>query len=104
MLQRLPDHADLFLRLLDQVATGGALAVQMPAHYDSPLHREMVEVSKDPACDSRMAAARTALTREPPSLYYDTLQASASLIDLWETTYHHIVDGPEAVLEWFRGT
>ena len=48
--------------------------------------------------------ARTALTREPASLYYDTLQSVASRVDLWETTYHHVVAGPEAVVEWFRGT
>jgi trans-aconitate 2-methyltransferase len=51
-----------------------------------------------------MASARTALTSEPPALYYDTLQSEALHIDLWETTYYHIVAGPEAVLEWFRGT
>ena len=76
----------------------------MPAHYDSPLHREIVEVAKDTAWNDRMDAARSALTREPPALYYDTLQCLASHLDLWETTYYHIVDGPEAVLEWFRRT
>jgi len=104
MLQWLPDHANLCRHLMDQVAPGGALAVQMPAHYDSPLHREIFEVSKNPAWDNRMQAARTALTREPPSFYYDTLQPLSSHLDLWETSYYHIVDGPEAVLEWYRGT
>jgi trans-aconitate 2-methyltransferase len=104
MLQWLPDHARVCRHLFDQVATGGALAVQLPYHYDSALHREIIEVSRDAAWNRRMHSARTALTREPPSLYYDTLQSLASHVDLWETTYHHVVDGPEAVLEWFRGT
>ena len=104
LLQWLPDHANLFRRLMDQVAPGGALAVQMPAHYDSPLHREILEVSRDPAWNNRMHGARAALTREPPSLYYDALQPWASHLDLWETTYYHILAGPEAVLEWYRGT
>jgi trans-aconitate 2-methyltransferase len=25
-------------------------------------------------------------------------------MELWETTYYHAVKGPEAVVEWFRGT
>ena len=104
MLQWLPDHARLCRHMFDQVADGGALAVQLPYHYDSPLHREIIEVSKDPAWNGRMQSARTALTREPASLYYDTLQSVASRVDLWETTYHHVVAGPEAVVEWFRGT
>src|SRR5579863_2093078 len=104
MLHWLPDHARICRHLLDQVAPGGALALQIPAHYDSPVHREIIEVSKDPAWSGRMQAARMALTREPPSLYYDALQSAASRLDLWETTYYHIVAGPESVLEWFRGT
>jgi trans-aconitate 2-methyltransferase len=78
--------------------------VQQPAHHDSPVHREMIEVSRDAAWDERMHAARTAITREPPSFYYDVLQPLATRLSLWETTYYHILPGPEAVLEWFRGT
>ena len=104
MFQWLPDHATLCRHLFDQLAPGGALAVQMPAHHDSPVHREMLELSKDPSWDHRMQSARTALTREPPSLYYDTLAPVASHLDLWETIYCHILAGPEAILEWFRGT
>jgi trans-aconitate 2-methyltransferase len=104
LLQWLPYHADLCASLMDQVAEDGALAVQLPAHYDSPLHREILEVSRDPAWNNRMYDAREALTREPPSLYYDTLAPLSSRLDLWETTYYHVLPGPEGVLEWFRGT
>jgi trans-aconitate 2-methyltransferase len=104
LLQWLPDHARVCRHLLDQVAPGGALAIQTPAHHDSPLHREIVEVSKDPAWNSRMDAARTAQTHHPPGFYYDLLQPKAARVDLWETTYYHVLAGPEAILEWFRGT
>lgn len=104
MLQWLPDHRSLCPHLLEQVAPGGALAVQAPAHYDSALHGEILDVSRHPGWNDRMEAARTALTREPPSLYFDILQSRASRIDLWETIYYHIVAGPESVIEWFRGT
>jgi len=104
MLQWLPDHACLCPRLFQQAARGGALAVQMPAHYELPMHREIVEVSRDPAWDDRMDSARNAITREPASFYYDTLQPLASRIDLWETIYYHEVPGPDALVEWFRGT
>src|SRR5438477_601218 len=42
MLHWLPNHARLCRHLMNQVAGGGALAVQVPAHYDSPLHREIM--------------------------------------------------------------
>ncbi len=104
MLHWLPDHTRVCRHWMEQVAPGGALAVQQPAHHDSPVHREMIEVSRDAAWDERMHAARTAITREPPSFYYDVLQPLATRLNLWETTYYHILPGPEAVLEWFRGT
>ncbi len=100
----LRDHEGLVRHWLDQIAAGGALAFQVPAHYDSPLHREIVEISRDPAWDGRMAGARAALTHHPPAFYYDLLQSRSSRIDLWETTYYHVLAGPEAVVEWFRGT
>ena len=104
MLHWLPNHAEVCTHLLRQVAPAGALAVQLPAHYDSPLHREIFEVSRDPAWNDRMQNARTAVTCEHPSFYYDTFGPMTSHLDLWETTYYHTVAGPEAVIEWFRGT
>ena len=104
MLQWLPDHAGVCRHLYGQLAPGGALAVQVPAHYDSALHSEILEVSRDPAWDSRMRGARSRLTNEPPALYYGTLAALGARVDLWETTYYHVVAGPEAVVQWFRGT
>jgi trans-aconitate 2-methyltransferase len=104
MLQWLPDHTRICRQWFDQVAPGGALAVQIPAHYDLSMNREIVEVSKDPAWNDRMDNARGSLTRKPPSLYYDALESVAVHVDLWETIYHHILPGSQAVLDWFRGT
>jgi trans-aconitate 2-methyltransferase len=104
MLHWLPKHEELCPRLWEQVAPGGALAVQVPAHYDSPLHREIMDVSRDTRWSSRMAGARGALTNHGPEFYYDVIAARAARMDLWETTYYHVLVGPEAVLEWFRGT
>lgn len=104
MLHWVHDHERVCPRLLDQVAPGGALAIQVPAHYDSPLHREILDVSRDPAWTGRMDGARAALTNHPPEFYYDLLGPRARRLDLWQTTYYHVLAGPEGVLEWFRGS
>jgi trans-aconitate 2-methyltransferase len=103
-LQWLPDHRRLFLHLFAQVASGGALAVQLPAHEQSPLRQVVDEVADDPLWCDRMSAARQALTRESPSFYYDVLGAIATHIDLWETEYYHQMENPQAILNWFRAT
>jgi len=103
-LHWLPDHAGLFPRLFEMVSPGGALAVQMPANFHAPSHRIMGEVAQDPRWRDALENASAGIGVEPLSFYYDLLQARAALLDLWETEYLHILDGPDAILEWIRGT
>jgi trans-aconitate 2-methyltransferase len=104
VLHWLPDHERLCPRLLEQIAPGGALAVQVPAHYDSALHREILHVSRNPSWSDRMEAALRAFTHHSPEFYYDLLGPNSSHLDIWQTTYYHVLEGPESVLEWFRGS
>jgi trans-aconitate 2-methyltransferase len=103
-LQWLPDHATLFPQLLAHVAPGGALAVQMPAHYASPLHLVTLDVAESPAWRHLMDRPRQALTRESPAFYYRVLRPHTAQIELWETEYYHIVQNAQAIVTWFRGT
>jgi len=103
-LQWVPDHARVLPHLMTQVAPGGVLAVQIPAHLNSPVHQAMLAVARDPAWRDRIHAATTAISVESPSVYYDLLQPLASRIDLWVTEYQHVLDSPAAVIDWMRGT
>ncbi len=103
-LQWIPDHARLFPHLMAQVAPGGALAVQIPYHYQSALHQVTQDVARAPAWRHLMDRPSRALTYETPSFYYDLLRPLAAQIDIWETEYYHIVDSPQAIVTWFRGT
>lgn len=103
-IQWMPDHAKLMPHLMQQLKPGGVLAVQMPAHYLSPLHQVTLEVASHSAWNHRMDSARHALTKEQPSFYYDALQPFSSRLDIWETEYFHIMESPAAILKWFSGT
>ena len=63
-----------------------------------------MEISRDVAWNGRMEGARDALTNHAPEFYYDLLGPLVSRLDVWETTYYHVLAGPEGVVEWFRGT
>lgn len=103
-LHWLPDHASLFPRLFEMVAPGGSFAVQMPANFHAPSHRIMGEVAQDPLWSDALKNASAEIGVEPLSFYYDLLQPRAASLDLWETEYVHVLDKPEAILEWIRGT
>ncbi len=103
-LHWLPDHASLFPRLFGMVAPGGAFAVQMPANFHASSHLIMGEVAQEPRWRDTLRNASAGIGVEHLSFYYDLLQARAASLDLWETEYLHILNGPEAILEWIRGT
>lgn len=103
-LQWLPNHESLFPHLISQVTFGGALAIQLPAHYQSPLNQITLEVSRNRSWSEQMELPRNALTEKTPSFYYEVLQPLSTMLEIWETEYYHILDSPEGILEWFRGT
>ena len=105
VLQWLPDHATLLPALLDRLAPGGTLAVQMPDNLDAPSHAAMRAVAAEAPWAGRTAEAAAARTTLPPlDRYYDILAARAADVDVWRTIYHHPLKSPAAIVDWLRGT
>ncbi len=50
------------------------------------------------------AAASETCNVQSPAFYYDTLRKLAGRLNIWETEYLQIMDGPRAVLDWVRST
>jgi trans-aconitate 2-methyltransferase len=105
-LHWLPDHATLFPRLVSYLAPGGALAVQMPNSYHLPAHTVMKDVANDPQAPwaRTLAGASETYSVEPLAFYYDNLRSLTSRVNIWQTEYLQIMDGPKAILEWVRST
>lgn len=82
----------------------GVLAVQLPAHYHSPVHKQLIDVAKMPEWEGYTTEACNLLSLHSPSYYYDLLEPITSRIDMWETQYIHVMDNVQSILEWFRGT
>lgn len=104
VFQWVPDHVAVLVRLAKALAPGGVLAVQMPDNLDEPSHRAM----RDTAAEREFADAfRTPVAREilpPVGAYYDALKPVAARVEIWRTTYHHALAGPDAIVEWVKGT
>jgi trans-aconitate 2-methyltransferase len=105
-LQWLPDHGILFPRLVAKLGSRGAFAVQMPDNLDEPAHRLMREIAAGGPWAAKLVAASAARAeRRPPAWYYVLLKDCAETVDVWSTTYiHALAGGPDAVVEWFKGT
>ncbi len=105
-LHWVPGHATLFRSLIGGVAPGGALAGQMPNNFDSPAHTIMRDVAAhgDPRWSKALVGAAESSSVQTPAFYYDVLRKHASEVDIWETEYQHVMEGPKAIFEWIRGT
>lgn len=103
VFQWLPEHPQLFQRLMGLLAPGGVLAVQMPDNLSEPSHRLMREAAAEMPFATKMeGAARAPLP--PVSLYYDLLTPLADRVDIWHTYYNHPLANAEAIVEWLKST
>lgn len=103
-LQWVPRHAEVVDPLFDAVAPAGALAFQIPYTGEVSHQRRMRELAASPAWRGRFTSPPAAWAVEPLEFYYDALAPRATRVDLWITDYIHVLSGPEAIVEWYRGT
>jgi trans-aconitate 2-methyltransferase len=105
VMQWVPDHAAVMQRLVKSLPDGGVLAAQMPDNTKEPALALMSEVAgagpfaDHPALDH---AARGHLP--PPGAYYDLLKPLCKHVDIWHAVYNHVMEGPDAIVEWFKGS
>lgn len=108
-LQWVPTHLRLLREWLRALAPGGTLAMQVPSNFSAPSHRLLREVA---ARSARAEELRPGLERADavarPQQYAALLLEEAPVVDVWETTYQHVLpaapDAPHPVLEWMKGT
>lgn len=107
-LQWVPEHLDLMAHLVALLAPGGWLAFQVPGNSTSPSHTLLAEQRLSPRWRAQVGAgAERASAVHEPATYAQallTLPGAVLEVDAWETTYLHLLRGPDAVLEWTRGT
>ena len=105
VFQWVPDHPAVLRRLIERLPDGGVLAVQMPDNTDEPALALMREVAGKGPWASTLAAARAARDDLPkPAAYYDLLRPLCAHLDIWHAVYNHVMAGPQAIVEWFRGS
>ncbi|MDX2544401.1 trans-aconitate 2-methyltransferase [Streptomyces sp. WI04-05B] len=98
-------HLDAFPAWLDAVAPGGTFAFQVPNNLDAPLHTLLRELATGARWKSRLGdLPRGEDSVHPPLVYLDRLARLGCETDVWETTYLHVLQGEDPVLDWVKGT
>ncbi len=105
-LQWLAGHDSLLPRLASRLAEGGSLAVQMPDNLEEPAYQVMREVAGAERWRAKLEQAGGKRGEMgTPEWYYRVLRPHCRRVDVWRTTYFHVLaGGADAVVEWFKGS
>jgi len=105
VFQWVPDHQMAMKRLIESLPEGGVLAAQMPDNTREPSHVLMQEVANRGSWANNQALAEAARGDLPsPESYYDLLKPLCRRVEIWHTIYYHVMAGPTAIVEWFKGS
>jgi trans-aconitate 2-methyltransferase len=104
LLQWVPGHMDLLPRWVSYLADGGWIAFQLPGNFDQPSHVILRQLAGSARWRAKLAGVRLNRQAGEPAGYLDLLAGLGLEVDAWETTYLHVLTGPDPVTEWYKGT
>jgi trans-aconitate 2-methyltransferase len=102
-LQWVPGHLDLLPALAGHLRPGGWLAFQVPGNFDEPSHTIRTELAAEAPYDVHTRGVAVPSSHDPV-VYLEVLTALGMAVDAWETTYLHVLNGPDPVFTWVSGT
>jgi trans-aconitate 2-methyltransferase len=102
-LQWVPGHLDLLPSLVARVRRGGWLAFQVPGNFDEPSHTIRTELAAEERYAEHVRDVDVP-SSHGAATYLEKLAALGCRVDAWETTYLHVLQGPDPVFEWVSST
>ncbi len=104
-LQWVPGHDEVIRTWTAALHAGAWLAFQVPGNFGAPSHRLMRELALSARWADQLSGSLTVHHEVlEPAGYANLLLDCGWQPDAWETTYLHLLDGPDPVLGWVRGT
>jgi trans-aconitate 2-methyltransferase len=79
-------------------------AFQLPGNFDQPSHAILRELAAADQWQAALAGVELNRQSGDPGRYLDLLARLGLVVDAWETTYLHVLTGPDPVTEWYKGT
>jgi trans-aconitate 2-methyltransferase len=104
-LEMLPSLPRLLPLLIGMIAAGGCLAVQIPGDLYEPSRALLRMIAAEgPWANKLLPIAKTRPFNETTEGLYALLSPVCAAVDVWETTYLHVMTGVAEILEWTSAT
>ena len=103
--QWIPGHRALFAACFDALRPGGTIVVQMPANETETAKLEIGRLARETPWSTMLGGRERAFHEEPPEFYAAMLaKLGYDRIDCYHLTFHHPMDRPADVVQWYRST
>jgi trans-aconitate 2-methyltransferase len=103
--QWIPNHRALFAACFDALRPSGTIVVQMPANETETAKMEIGRLAREAPWNSMLGGRERAFHEEPPEFYAAMLaKLGYDRIDCYHLTFHHPMDQPADVVQWYRST
>ena len=103
--QWIPDHRALFDSCFEALRPGGTIVVQMPANETETAKMEIGRLAREAPWNTMLGGRDRAFHEQPPEFYAAMLaQLGYDRIDCYHQTFHHPMDRPADVVQWYRST
>lgn len=104
-LHWVPDHGQLFSKLIDCLATDGQLAIQMPYNGHHPSQRVISEVASEEPYASELKGFVNHSHVQEPEFYSELLhRLGVRQHEVELKIYGHTLQNVDAVVEWLKGS
>lgn len=113
---RSAERIPALVRLFSALKPGSVLAIQVPDNYDEHSHRLMRDTASAASASWASSFAGTRIGDvsdasrpdldpiEAPNAFYDALVEYSGSVNIWRTTYSHVLADAHAIVEWVKGT
>lgn len=92
-------------RLLSALPSGATFAFQVPDNFAEPSHSSMRAVAFDSGRFPDLKDVRFGrVPFQSPAELYAAFKPLCSDVDIWHTSYYHVLENHQAIVEWVKGT
>ena len=102
-LQWIPDHDTLLCRLVSMLNANGLLAVQVPLYHEMPVSG-IIDKKFEELLPGTGFNLDSIFTFHSAAYYYGILSALSTNVEIWETSYFHVMKSCHEILEMVKST
>lgn len=103
MFQWIPNHLEIITGWLEALKPGAWFAMQVPGNSVARSHQYIGELASEERFAVAKDSAYTGETVHMVEEYTHMLLDHSFRPNVWETTYHQVLSGPDPVFDWVKG-